>query len=262
MPDVDLRGCTVVVTRPEHQAGNLCRLIQAAGGQVILFPVLAIAAPQDPQAVLAVLQRLAQFDLAVFISPNAVDYGLRYAAEVGGLPTHLQIAAVGAGTARALQAAGHPPTLVPEHDFNSEALLALAALQQMTGKTVVIFRGEGGREHLADTLRSRGAQVEYVQVYRREKPPVDSAVLIEAWARHGISSIVVTSNESLQNLFDLVGSEGQAYLRDTQLVLVSQRAVELAHRLGVRRAPLVAERAGDDAIVAALAKCAAHQNTP
>ena len=252
MPDIDLRGCTVVVTRPTHQAGNLCGLIEAAGGQVIIFPVLAIAAPQDPQAVVAVLQRLAQFDLAVFISPNAVDYGLRYAAQVGGLPAHLQIAAVGAGTARALQTAGHPPTLVPEHDFNSEALLALAALQQVAGKKVVIFRGEGGREHLADTLRSRGAQVEYVQVYRREKPPVDRAVLLDAWVRNGISAIVVTSNESLQNLFDLVGSEGQAYLRDTQLVVVSERAVELARRLGVQRTPVVAERAGDDAIVAAL----------
>ena len=252
MPDLDLHGYTVVVTRPEHQAGNLSRLIEAAGGQVILFPVLAIAAPQDPQAVLAVLQRLAQFDLAVFISPNAVDYGLRYAAQVGGLPSQLQIAAVGAGTARALKAAGHPPTLVPEHDFNSEALLALDALQQAAGKKVVIFRGEGGREHLADTLRSRGAQVEYVQVYRREKPPVDRAVLLDAWARNGINAIVVTSNESLQNLFDLVGSEGLAYLRDTQLVVVSERAGELAHRLGVRRAPVVAERAGDDSIVSAL----------
>jgi len=261
VPEVDLRGYTVVVTRPEHQAGNLCRLIEAAGGKVILFPVLAIAAPQHPQAVLAVLQRLSQFDLAVFISPNAVDYGLRYAAEVGGLPTHLQIAAVGAGTARALQAAGHPPTLVPEHDFNSEALLALAALQQVAGKKVIIFRGEGGREHLADTLRSRGAQVEYVQVYRREKPPVDRAVLLGAWARHSIDAIVVTSNEGLQNLSDLIGSEGQAYLRDTQLVVVSQRAVELARNLGVQRAPLIAERAGDEAILAALSRCASQQSS-
>ena len=257
MPDIDLRGYTVVVTRPEHQAGNLRCLIEAAGGQVILFPVLAIAPPQDPQAVLVVLNRLAQFDLAIFISPNAVDYGLRYAVQVGGLPSQLQIAAVGAGTARALQAAGHPPTLVPEHDFNSEALLALAALQQVAGKNVVIFRGEGGREHLADTLRSRGAQVEYVQVYRREKPPVDRTVLLDAWARKGISAIVVTSNESLQNLYDMVGSEGQAYLGDTQLVVVSQRAVELARRLGVRCTPVVAERAGDDAIVAALKICMA-----
>lgn len=262
MPDVDLHGCTVVVTRPEHQAGNLCRLIEAAGGQVILFPVLAIAAPQDPQKVLAVLQRLVQFDLAVFISPNAVDYGLRYAAQVGGLPAHLQIAAVGAGTARALHAVGHPPTLVPQHDFNSEALLALAELQQVAGKKIIIFRGEGGREHLADTLRSRGARVEYVQVYRREKPPVERSVLLEAWTRNAISAIVVTSNESLQNLFDLVGSEGQAYLCDTQLVLVSQRAMELARHLGIRRAPVVAERAGDDAIVIALSMCVAKQNTP
>lgn len=253
MPEVDLRGYTVVVTRPEHQAGNLRRLIEAAGGQVILFPTLAIAPPQDPQAVLTQLQRLAQFDLAVFISPNAVDYGLPYAAQAGGVPSSLQIAAVGAGTARALQAAGHPPTLVPEHDFNSEALLALPALQQVTSKKVIIFRGEGGREHLANTLRSRGAQVEYVQVYRREKPPVDHAVLLNAWAHNGISAIVVTSNESLQNLFDLVGSEGQVYLRDTQLIVVSQRAVELARRLGVQRAPVIAQRAEDEAIVAALA---------
>jgi uroporphyrinogen-III synthase len=231
-------------------------LIEAAGGKVILFPVLAIAPPQDHKVVLSVLQRLAQFDLAVFISPNAVGYGLRYAAQVGGLPTKLQIAAVGAGTARALQAAGHPPTLAPEHDFNSEALLALPALQQVAGKKIIIFRGEGGREHLADTLRSRGAHVEYVQVYRREKPPVDRAVLLDAWVHDGISAIVVTSNEGLQNLYELIGSEGQVHLHKAQLVVVSERAVDLARRLGIQRAPVVAERAGDEAILAALSRLA------
>jgi uroporphyrinogen-III synthase len=252
----ELTGVTVVVTRPQHQAQNLRTALEAAGAQVILFPTLEILPPVDPQPARALIDRIADYHIAIFISPNAVEFGLRELARVGGLPAHLQVAAVGAGTARALAAAGHAPELTPKEEFNSEALLALDALNHVGGKNILIFRGDGGRELLGDTLRARGANVQYAEVYRRAKPKIDPAPLFDAWSRNALDAIVVTSNESLENLFELVGTAGQSHLQRTQLFVASPRAAELAKRLGAERDPVVVKPMGDDAIVQALTRYA------
>ncbi len=248
----ELTGLTVVVTRPQHQAQNLRSGLEAAGAYVILFPTLEILPPLDPQPCRALLDRIAEFDIAIYISPNAVEFGLRELARVGGLPSDIKIAAVGAGTARALTTAGHPVQLSPTESFNSEALLALDALNHVSGKNIIIFRGDGGRELLADTLRARGAHVEYAEVYRRAKPAIDTKPLLDAWAQNKLDAIVVTSNESLENLFELVGPAGCASLCNTQLFVASPRAVDLARKLGVAGAPVVVKPMSDDAIVQSL----------
>jgi uroporphyrinogen-III synthase len=257
----DLSGFTVVITRPEHQAQNLTQLVQNAGGAAILFPLLAIDEPRHPQPAIEIARALDRYDLAIFISANAVEHGLRYVDAHGHWPQSLRIAAVGAATARALQEHHRPAAIVPADGYNSEALLAHPELQNMHGKRVVIFRGEGGRELLGDTLKQRGAQVDYAEVYRRTKPPVDSQVLLDAWQRSGIDAIVVTSNESLQNLFDLVGPVGQAYLQRTQLVVMSERAAELARQLGVTVPARIVTPVSDAAILAALVDCARRRGT-
>ena len=71
-----LTGINILVTRPAHQAGNLAATIRAAGGTPVLFPVLEIRDVKDPLPLLDLIARLDEFDLAVFVSPNAVEKGL------------------------------------------------------------------------------------------------------------------------------------------------------------------------------------------
>ena len=123
----------------------------------------------------------------------------------------------------------------------------------MTGRRVAIFRGNGGRDKLRDTLVERGAVVDYIEVYRRVCPDVDPGSLLHLWQPGVLDVITVTSNETLQNLFDMAGAEGQAALCAIPLVVVSQRQVALAEKLGFAQAPLVAKNASDDAIVNVLA---------
>jgi uroporphyrinogen-III synthase len=144
--DKPLAGVTVVVTRPVHQAEKLCQLIESRGGNVLRFPTLEITAPGN-QAILAeIIQRLADFNIAIFISPNAVEWGMKFIHKTGQLPTQLKIAAVGQGTANKLSALARPADIFPTEQFNSEALLAMDELGDVSGKHIVIFRGEGGRE--------------------------------------------------------------------------------------------------------------------
>ena len=249
-----LAGKLVMVTRPAHQAEPLCQLLEQNGASVLRFPVIEITDASDQPALLDVLRRLEQFDMAIFISPNAVSriMNLLHTHKMH-LPEELTLATIGKGSARELKSfTGRAPDIVPASVFNSEALLEMEAMAPVSGKKIVIFRGEGGRELLAETLRERGANVEYADAYRRIKPDADVAALQRSWARGGPDFIIVSSGEGLRNLFEMVGQLAQHWLRDTRLVVVNPRLIGIAKELGFKHEPIVSSEASDQAIVDAL----------
>jgi uroporphyrinogen-III synthase len=252
----ELHGLRVLVTRPAGQAERLCKLIDAAGGEAFCLPAIDILDPVDSYHLESVVASLAHYDLAIFISVNAVTRGLDFITARGEWPASVRIATVGARSAEALTPYGLAADLVPSHRFNSEALLAFDELQDMRGKRVVIFRGNGGRETLHDTLVERGAEVDYVEVYRRACPVVDPQEIMPYWQPGVLDIITVTSNETLQNLFDMAGIEAQPLLRRIPLLVIGERQAALAEQLGFRNEPLRAENAGDAAILEALKKYA------
>lgn len=247
-----LAGKTIVVTRPAHQADALCDLINASGGKPVRFPVLEITEPQIPLDPSHVQSTLNNTDLVIFISPNAVDYGMKAIASAGGLPEKVKVAAIGQGSARKLAQLGKPADVFPSDRFDSEALLAMKELQSVSGQQITIFRGEGGREHLADTLRQRGANVNYIQCYRRVLPNTDTTELLSGLVKETIDAIVVTSNEGLQNLHDMLNSADRQRLLNVQLFVVSERTRELAKALGFSRLAIIIKQASDQGIVDSL----------
>ena len=153
-----LSGVRVLITRPRAQAEVLAGAIRREGGEPLVWPLIDIQPVRDPARLDATLATLDRFDLAIFISPNAVQQALARIAQLGrSWPPALAIAAIGNGTAQALAAHGLAAAIVPRARFDSEGLLAEPALQSVPGRRIVILRGEGGREQLADTLRARGA---------------------------------------------------------------------------------------------------------
>lgn len=251
-----LQGLEVMVTRPAHQAARLCELIRTAGGDAWSFPVLEIAAVEHPAPVRALLSRAAEFDIALFISTNAVEH----AAELVGsneMPATLRLAAVGQRTADALRARHGRVDIEAPPPYNSEALLATAALQQVRGTRILIVRGAGGRELLADTLRARGAEVSYAEVYRRLEPERDLDA--ERKAHPHIGLIVVTSNEGLRNLVNMAGDHHRAWLLGMPLVVISPRTAEFADALGFVHPAAVAHAATDEALLEAIIRLRGHR---
>ncbi|MCB1737784.1 MAG: uroporphyrinogen-III synthase [Gammaproteobacteria bacterium] len=242
-----LEGLHVLITRPAAQAGGICSLIEAEGGTAVRFPSIAIAPPNDSRPAKALLTR-SDWDRVIFISANAVHAAL----ELGGDWQHRPLVAVGNATRKALLAAGLKVSLTPTDGFNSEALLALPELQTVAGERMLIVRGEGGRETLADTLRKRGALLEHAEVYRRTMPATDPAELLQIWADGGIDVVTVTSNESLTNLLAMLGDTGHKLLIDTPLVGVSERVLQHAASLGLPNPPIVAASAHDTDVLATL----------
>lgn len=247
-----LAGRCIVVTRPLAQAGPLAEAIAAAGGTPLVFPLLEIGPAEDTQALAEAAARLEQYAWAVFISPNAVDYALPTLLAHAPWPASLRPAAVGQGTVRALAAHGIDGCIAPTERFDSEALLALPELaaDQVAGRRVAIFRGDGGRELLADTLRERGASVDCITCYRRSPPSAGSRPLLDAWRAGRLDALAVSSSEGLRHLLALLDDEGHRYLRTTPLFVPHARIAETARELGLSN--IILSGAADAGILAAL----------
>ncbi|MBK1645780.1 uroporphyrinogen III synthase [Thiocapsa imhoffii] len=246
-PPCDLRGRGVLVTRPAGQAEGLCQLIAAAQGRAIAVPSILIEPTTDPDAARQLLQ--SSWDLMFFVSRNAVEQALALTPD-GTWPQAARIAAVGRATAHALASAGRVPDLVPDERFDSETLLRMPELASMPGQRVLIVRGDGGRTLLAETLRARGAEVVYAEVYRRCLPAFDPQPLLADW-RASVAVVTATSEEVLRNLMTMLGPEGRSLLLETPLVVIAERTAQTARELGFTRV-LVAERAEDTAILKCL----------
>jgi len=199
-----LDGRTVLVTRPAHQAGSLAQKVFEAGGEAFVFPALGIE-PVALDELADALAYLAGADIVIFVSPNAAQYGLAAIRARGTLPDAGRFFAVGPGTARALAAQGLEGAVTPDGQ-DSEALLALPELQAVAGQRVVIVRGVGGRPLMSDTLRARGADVHFMECYRRTCPPADPSRLLARWRAGGIDAVTIASAETLYNLARLLVS--------------------------------------------------------
>ena len=113
----------------------------------------------------------------------------------------------------------------------------------------MIFRGDGGRELLGDTLSARGAIVEYVTCYRRSKPVLDAG----EWLNAHPDAMLVTSSEALAHLRQIA----QPALYTTPLFVPHPRIAELARRQGWMQVYLTG--AGDEGLLSGLLEWACQR---
>jgi uroporphyrinogen-III synthase len=146
MSDRPLSRHRILITRPVSQAADLVRAVEAAGGIAMTFPLLEIL-PRDAKLVSAEESKLPPPDILIYVSPNAVLHGARWHE-----PDAMAIA-VGPATLGCLKRRGVSEAVSPGGGFDSESLLADAALARVAGKHVRIVRGQDGRELLGETLR-------------------------------------------------------------------------------------------------------------
>lgn len=245
-----LAGRHVVVTRPAGQAAHFATALSEAGAIPVLYPVLEIRDVEDVAPLLDAAIRLEGFDLAVFVSPNAIEKALAVILPRRAWPAALRVAALGKSSERALAHHGIQDVISPPLRFDSEALLELPELTEVNHKRVIIFRGDGGREVLGDTLRARGATIEYVSCYRRTRPQLDPAPLLKLWEEGRLDAVTLTSSEGLRNFFDMVGRLGQAWLKKTPAFVPHVRIAEQAQALGL--AQVIPTEPGDDGLMAGL----------
>lgn len=251
LSSVALAGLSVAITRPLDQATRLSRLIVEAGGTPYGFPLIEIAPLADYSAFDAQLHELGKYDWTIFISSNAVQNAIpRMLNLVGQPPATLRHAAIGPVTAAELTSLGIGPVLTPQGRYDSESLLALPEMQQVKGQRFLIFRGVGGRELLAESLRARGATVDFAECYRRINPQTSAEPLEQRWQQQQLDAVVVTSSEAMRYLLNMTNNGQHAWIRDVTLCVNHARIAELPIELGLH--VIVAEAPGDDAMLQCL----------
>ena len=247
-----LAGKRILVTRPRAQAQGLSQAIRLAGGEALEFPAIEIRDLPKPASFFAIAERLQSFDIAIFVSRNAVRKALAMLGELrGGIswPANLRVAAIGGGSREELERHGFLGVIAPPAPPDSEALLALPEFADVTGRRIVIFRGQGGRKVLGETLAGRGALVEHAECYRRARPSGNGAALREAWS--GSDAATVSSAEGLANLVAMIDEPVAGRLAALPLFVPHARVAAEAERLGFALA-VVAGPADRD-LIAALA---------
>ncbi|TXL16331.1 uroporphyrinogen III synthase [Methylococcaceae bacterium HT4] len=245
-------GKNILVTRPDHQSKNLCKLIEQQGWHAIRFPVIDIQAKPLSTKDIQRIQNIEQYQKVIFVSVNAVNFALQL---INGKIDRLQkltCIAVGKASYHALSASGLSHVLMPEQGFNSEAILAMPEMQVLSGQSCLIIRGEGGRELLADSLRERGARVDYLEVYKRVLPITDNKIIDAYLLQKTLSAILIYSGDALKNLVKvLVKEDFNKHLLNIPLIVISQRVQIMAKTIGFKNI-IIADEASDAAMINAL----------
>jgi uroporphyrinogen-III synthase len=210
----------IIVTRPAAQAAEWVADLQAHGLSAVALPLIGIAPVEDASALLAAWSALAGQRLVTFVSPNAAQHFFAHRPAGTVWPESVLAGSPGPGTTRALLALGVPPAQIvaPAADaaqFDSESLWEQLRGRGWRDAQVLVVRGDGGRDWLADRLRGEGAQVAHVAAYRRIVPRLgaaEQAVLSAALDAPVAHLWLFSSSEAIDKLAGLVpaGTEWQA----------------------------------------------------
>lgn len=235
-----------LVVRPAAQANQLVQMLCQLGHAPLCCPLLETRPGCDLPHLGDMLR---EADLVIAVSMHAVHFAHHFLLQTGQTWPHIDYFAVGQASADAFAEAGIQ-ALCPA-DPRSEGLLALPALQGVSGRRVLILRGNDGRDLIARTLASRGALVHYCATYERHYPDLDGDALTRHWQAAGLDSLLITSGELLQRLLALVPGPQHPWLYDRLLVVPSPRVAEMAEGAGFTRI-VIAQGASNQALVAAL----------
>ncbi|OFE12934.1 hypothetical protein PHACT_07095 [Pseudohongiella acticola] len=254
---MQLSGLSVLLTRPQMQSASLVKAINSHGGQVCELPLIEIDPVDDPDACEAIKARilsLDQYDAAIFISTNAARIALEWIdAWWPQVPDGLAAYAVGPGTAQVLRALDWPVNC-SDKGVTSEDLLALPGLQNISGQRIALVRGVGGRELIAETLRERGATVDYLELYHRRTPDYGTDMLLTMIRQQQINAIVVTSAQILDVLLHFLQNDPTT-ITSIPVIVPSERIRQHAINAGVVRV-INAGGANDETVLEALATVA------
>lgn len=238
MNTVSLSGLVVLITRPTRQSTSVQEAIESAGGAVLALPLIEIQPLVDAKDVQDLKDKVLQLDSyrsLIFVSNNAVSFGGEIINNFWPqFPVGVNVIAVGPTTAESARATLGCDVAQPTTGMTSEAILEMTLLQEVEGQKIGIVRGQGGRELLADTLRQRGAEVDYLEAYSRKALAYDAAQFCAELTAAGVNVLTASSGESLDKLTALL-ADNTELMAGLDLIVPSQRVAEQARNSGYLR---------------------------
>jgi uroporphyrinogen-III synthase len=226
-----LHGLRVLNTRPREQAVDLSQKIHDAGGVVIELPTIEIVGTPHW---LSSLPDLNSVNQAIFISANAVEHCFSPLQQHHiHWPSTIEVIAIGKGSAAVLNQFNIPVHVIPEIS-DSEHLLMLHSLKQPKNQHILLFKGEGGRTLIENVLLEREATLLAFNVYRRTLPKINHQFVKSIWRDDLVDIILLTSEQSMRNLFQLFEEKAHHWLHNKTCLVLSERLAQIASSLGIK----------------------------
>lgn len=219
----------LLITRFAPHGLRLANQLNAQGVFAVAQPLLEVQKSEYFDNACFVFTK--SYDYIVAVSCNAVDYTNEALAD-HQWPISSYIA-VGKATQKKLQCVTKQQVLVPSVQFTSEGLLHLPCLQNIHNKQILILRGIGGRELLAETLTARGAIVDYYQPYQRIVIDLQGSQLVEQWKLQKINGAIISSIEILHRLLEIIPERELNWLKTLTIYVPSKRIADQAQLLGL-----------------------------
>lgn len=236
----------VLITRAPGQSGRLRDALLAVGAVPVSAPAIQILDPEGWAELDGALAALDSFDWILFTSQSAVERVCdRLAGQ--GLPSHLQVAAVGQATAAALRARGLPLHLTPA-DARGEGLAAALLPHLNPGARLMLPRGDLADQRLPEALRAAGCAVQAVIAYRTAPASAPDQTLI-AECQQGIDWVILTSGSTVTGLLALLG--GRVPLGALRIAVLGPETAKAAEAAGLR-VDLISPIATVEALVRAM----------
>lgn len=230
-----LAGLRVLVTRPIEQQQTLRELIEVRGGKAVSLPLIDIQPLQNKSEIQAVIEKIQQLDnyhILIFVSSNAVRFGAELISNYWPqFPVGVSLVAIGPGTANSLGSALDGEVTQADTGVTSEDLLDIPLLQDVEEKKIGIVRGQGGRELLAESLRARGAEIDYLETYRRAAIEYDTTWFYAELKANGVNVLTVTSSQALDRLQSIL-ADNKEEMSLLPLVVPSERVALQAKEFG------------------------------
>lgn len=238
-----------LIIRPQPAADDLAQRLRADGHHPVICSLLSYSPGNDLPELISLLP---EAGIIIAVSTAAVQYaGKQLQQQQFAWPVSALYLAVGATTAREWQQ--QQCQVITPDDARSEGLLALPQLQSVSGKKIVILRGNGGRELLSETLQQRGANVTYVECYRRHYLQTDGHRLLQEWQAAAVDSVIITSNDLFQQLLTLLPETAQSWLSGLRWFAASERIAEKIRNSGFKQITIM-PGAQHEVVAAALLK--------
>ena len=245
-----LSHCRVLITRPGEQGARLAKLITSHGGTAIVYPVFNIVTESAGSTMQQAIDQLADVDLVIIVSVHAAhSVAAACQSQEIQFPATTKVAAIGPATTDYLAAHGIRVDLFPLDTINSEGLLKKLQKIELMGKKILIFRGQSGRELLAQTLRARGASVIQVQSYQRQLNPEPIKPVLDSWLSHGRQLLIISSVAIARGLVEKVDSTYRQKLMAQTIAVFSERIGVACRNIGFTGNVLVAEQPNDRGVL-------------
>lgn len=251
-----LNNITLWITRPAGQARNLTKLLEEQGANVFHLPLMQIETLPQDKKLEKKIKKINEYDMAFFISTNAAQIGMELIeTHFPSLPKEIQYFTPGPTTARVLESYGLD-VAYPKKAMSTEALLILPEIRKILQnkskkkKRAVIFRGSGGRELLANALRSKGVDVDYIELYKRVLPEYKDTYLKGILKSKKPDGIIFSSAEAIYNFTVLFEEIYPEYI-EIPIFVSSARLKEVSGKIGFKSISLL-QAADDKSIVAGM----------